>query len=49
MAAMPNTEPTTGKQQLPLRQRLLWFFGIWAASAVAVAAFAYGLRAIFRL
>jgi hypothetical protein len=45
---MPNTDPNTGKQ-LPLRQRLIWFFGIWAASAVVVAAFAYGLRAIFRL
>jgi len=49
MAAMPNTDPNTGKEQLPLRQRLIWFFGIWAASAVVVAAFAYGLRAIFRL
>ena len=45
MAAMPNTDD----KQPPLRQRLIWFFGIWAASAVAVAAFAYGLRAIFRL
>jgi len=46
MAAMPNTEK---KPLMPLRHRLLWFFGIWAASAVAVAAFAYGLRALFQL
>lgn len=45
MAAMQNTD----KDQLPLRKRLLWFFGIWVASAAAVAAFAYGLRAIFQL
>ncbi len=45
MAAMPNTN----KNQRPLRQRLLWFFGIWVVSAAAVAAFAYGLRAIFQL
>ena len=45
MAAMPDTD----KRPLPLRHRLLWFFGIWAASAVAVAIFAYGLRAIFQL
>lgn len=42
---MPNTD----KDQPPLRKRLLWFFGIWAASAAALAIFAYGLRAIFQL
>ena len=27
-------------------RRLLWFVGLWLASAVVVAALAYGLRAI---
>ena len=30
----------------PLWKRLLWFFGIAAASAGAVAAVAYGLKAL---
>ncbi len=44
MAAMPNTE---GEKSLP--RRLAWFFGIWAASALAVALVSYTLKAIFSL
>jgi hypothetical protein len=33
-----------GGDRPPLRRRLAWFAGLWAAGVLAVAAVAYGLR-----
>jgi anti-sigma-K factor RskA len=38
--------PDTDTEPAPLWRRLAWFFAIAAASAAAVAAVAYGLRAL---
>ena len=43
---MPDT---TTEEPGPLWKRLLWFFGIAAASSLTVAAVAYGLRALLRI
>jgi len=38
--------PSAGEPKQPLAKRLLWFAGLWLASLIAVAAVAYGLRAL---
>jgi hypothetical protein len=46
---LPDIELPKAGKPLPLWRRLGWFFGLWVASAAAVAVFAYGLKAIFGL
>ena len=38
--------PEPGDAPRPLGKRLLWFAALWLASLIAVAAVAYGLRAL---
>lgn len=38
--------PEEGEARKPLGKRLLWFVVLWVGSLVAVAAVAYGLRAL---
>jgi hypothetical protein len=38
--------PEEGDPRRPLGKRLLWFIALWAGSLLAVAAIAYGLRAL---
>ncbi|MGD9814512.1 MAG: DUF2474 family protein [Hyphomonadaceae bacterium] len=38
--------PEEGEPRPPLGKRLIWFAAIWIASLAAVAAAAYGLRAL---
>ena len=46
MPAIIEGPPEPGEPEPPLGRRLLWFVGIAAASAAAVAAAAYALRAL---
>jgi len=48
MRVIIEPPPEPGAAQLPLWKRLLWFFGLALAAAVAVAAVAYGLKALLR-
>jgi hypothetical protein len=41
---MAEDGPKPGRA--PLWQRLLWFVGLWAGGVVAVAAVAYGIKAV---
>lgn len=41
--------PEATRPPRPLAQRLGWFIALWCAGAVAVAAIAYGLRALILL
>jgi hypothetical protein len=45
---MPIIEgpPDDSEPRRPLGRSLLWFAGLWVASLAAVAAVAYGLRAL---
>lgn len=38
------TTPTPPEPQQPLWRRLLWFFGLWAASVAVVGTVSYILR-----
>lgn len=38
--------PEEGEARPPLGKRLVWFAMLWAGSLIAIAAVAYGLRAL---
>lgn len=40
---------TDGKERQGAGRRLLWFAGIWLAGVLALAAFAFGVRALLGL
>lgn len=44
MVAMPSTD-----KPRPLYVRLAWFFGIWAASILALGVVTYSLKLIFTI
>jgi len=47
MAAMPSM--TDGGKRNGTGRKLLWFAGIWLAGVAALAAFAFGARALLGL
>jgi hypothetical protein len=46
MQSIIEGPPEEGDPRRPLGKRLLWFIALWAGSLLAVAAIAYGLRAL---
>jgi hypothetical protein len=40
--------PEEGEPRAPLGKRLLWFVALWCGGLIAVAAVAYGLRALMQ-
>lgn len=48
IAGAMREETADGKRR-GIGRRLLWFVGIWAASIITLAVFAYGVRALLGL
>lgn len=46
MAPIIEGPPEEGEPRRPWGKRVLWFVALWIGSLVAVAAVAYGLRAL---
>jgi hypothetical protein len=46
MAPIIEGPPEAGEMKQPLGRRLLWFVVLWVGGLLAVAAIAYGLRAL---